>query len=175
LHYPKEISCKYCKKKFVRTNIAKKYCSEKCKLLANIKKTKKGCWNWTASLGPGRYGKIRYLGKTFRAHRASYILFNGEIPRGKLVCHSCDNPLCINPDHLFIGSQKENIRDMDSKNRRADLKGENHPCNKLKITDILEIKKLLSLNISQKIIAKKFNCHQSNISNIKRKKLWGHV
>ena len=69
------------------------------------------CWNWKWSCGPKGYGTLGHRGKTMRAHRVAYELVNGEIPKGKSVLHSCDNPKCVNPDHLWIGTQQDNMID----------------------------------------------------------------
>jgi hypothetical protein len=66
------------------------------------------CWLWTGSLAAG-YGQIQYKGKMTRVHRVSWQLEYGEIPKGKVVCHSCDNPLCVRPAHLWLGTQLDNI------------------------------------------------------------------
>lgn len=90
------------------------------RLLDNVE-MKRDCWIWTAGKSHNGYGKIEITGNGFkrteRAHRVSYQQFVGPIPKGLLVLHSCDNPSCINPDHLFIGTQKDNIRDREDKKR----------------------------------------------------------
>lgn len=90
----------------------------KARLLSSISKAESGCWDWNKSKNAAGYGTISVKNKITVAHRASYAAFIGEIPAGKYVCHSCDNPSCINPSHLFIGSPSDNLMDCYSKMRR---------------------------------------------------------
>jgi len=84
------------------------------------------CWVWTASQRGHGYGGIGYKGRTVRAHRLSWILHNGDIPKGLCVLHACDNRLCVRPEHLWLGSHKDNAEDRDEKGRRTPPSGENH-------------------------------------------------
>jgi hypothetical protein len=84
------------------------------------------CWVWTASTRGG-YGSIGISGRMERSHRVSWELANGPIPAGLCVLHHCDNPLCVNPGHLFLGTKKDNAKDMYSKGRRIPLSGDDHP------------------------------------------------
>lgn len=150
---------------------------------------KTGCWNWTLSKSGNRYGAAWFEGKKLAAHRASYEIFVGPIPKGLNACHKCDNSICINPHHIFIGTQKENIDDCRKKGRfgldiyykngghlgRRNgvgpwLKGEDHGQAKLTNAQALEILSLLSNKVKQKVIAKEFGVDQSTVSDIKTKK-----
>jgi hypothetical protein len=84
-----------------------------------IKITESGCWEWTKGKVSYGYGVAWYKGQGCRAHRLSYQLYFGEIPDGLCICHKCDNPTCINPEHLFLGTNKDNIRDRDAKGHNA--------------------------------------------------------
>lgn len=91
----------------------------------NIKEN--GCWEWTKSRHHGRYGIFRFNNKVVTTHRMSWIIHFGEIPTGACVCHKCDNVICVNPEHLFIGSQLDNIRDRTKKGRSWHPSGSANP------------------------------------------------
>ena len=78
-----------------------------------------GCWEWVGCIGVWGYGQISFMGKSKSAHRISWELYKGEIPKGKLILHKCDNPACVNPSHLFIGTWGDNMKDMVAKDRQA--------------------------------------------------------
>lgn len=82
------------------------------------------CWNWTASSRGNGYGAFKFKGKVIDAHRVSWMIHNGEIPKGLFVCHKCDNRKCVNPDHLFLGTQKDNMQDCKNKGRLVTPKKE---------------------------------------------------
>ena len=135
------------------------------------------CHWWTGYGLPSGYGQIRANGKTKSAHRVSYELYKGEIPKGMLVLHDCqskghfeDNPSCVNPDHLFLGTQKDNMQDMSNKDRS--LAGEKHPASKLTAEQVVEIR---SSDLSQRKLAEKFNVSHSKISQIIRRVSWVHI
>ena len=134
-----------------------------------------GCWVWTASLAGRGYGQIKIPGtrKQDYAHRVAYRLFVGQIPDGLNVLHRCDNPRCVNPQHLFTGTKGDNSQDMKSKGRH--LYGERNTEHVLFETDVRAIKALLAAGLPQKYIAEKFGVHQMTISRINQKKRWAHV
>lgn len=135
-----------------------------------------GCWLWTASTAGKGYGQFRIPGtrKNIYAHRLSFELFKGALPKGAHIMHSCDTPRCVNPDHLSIGSPLENARDMRDKDRH--LNGERNAKAKLTQEQVLAIKTLLAHSgLSQKTIAGLFGIKQMEVSRIKRGERWAHV
>lgn len=94
--------------------------THKEKLLENVDiDLKTRCWNWTGYKTELGYGRLRLNNKKTLAHRASYEIFVGKIPDKKLVCHKCDNPSCLNPDHLFLGTNNDNVQDRVKKGRTS--------------------------------------------------------
>lgn len=135
-----------------------------------VRKTK-SCWEWTGTKHLG-YGKIRYLhGAMKLAHRVSYAMLNGEIKKGLHVLHRCDNPGCVNPKHLFLGTHLDNMRDMARKGRRFDNSGENSPKAKFTYAQVKRIRKELSKKTAADI-SRKFGVSESTISNIKNNITW---
>ena len=137
---------------------------EKARFLSKVKEVSSGCHEWQAGLHRDGYGKFQFRGKTKQAHRVAYTLFVGSIPDERWILHKCDNRLCVNPEHLFLGDSIENIEDMDSKGRR----GTKCPFTE---DDARTIKSLLAQGISQQKIANAYGVHQTSISGIKLNKI----
>jgi len=135
------------------------------------------CWNWTASKGHNGYGRFRVKGKLESPHIVSYKLHNDDHIKGMDVCHTCDNRACVNPNHLFLGSHSDNMKDCSNKGRNtgADLRGENQPGSKLKDDQVKTIKKLFQLNIKTQEIADMYRVSYTTIYNIKIGKTWKHI
>jgi hypothetical protein len=195
----RNLICEKCKKYFVSHRSATKpiqrFCSLKCRgklggrkklteeqkiqnLKLNFEKhviRKNGCWEWNGRLFSTGYPIMTILHKkgVQTGHRASWVIHKGKIPEGLFVCHTCDNKECTNPEHLFLGTHKENTLDMVTKNRQAI--GIRNGCAKLSENDVIEIKKHLSLGNTYRELAEKFSVSTTNIAHIKNRKLWKHI
>ncbi len=133
-----------------------------------------GCWNWSLQIEPAGYGKSTYRQKQIRAHVLSWIAYKGNVPEGFCVCHTCDNRKCVNPDHLFLGTHKQNTRDMVDKDRHT--RGSRNACSKLHEDDIIEIKRLYnSGQMTQREIAMLYGKRPQKINCIMRGRSWKHV
>ncbi len=130
---------------------------------------------WIKGAGSS-YGVTYASGRPTLVHRYVYQLHHGEIPEGKCICHSCDNPGCINIDHLFIGTWADNNRDRAKKGRNANTHGEKHPRAKLTNDQAREIKQLLrTTNCTQKEIGARFGVSWMVVAKIKEGKNWSSV
>jgi hypothetical protein len=130
------------------------------------------CWIWKAAIKTTdiehqKYGVFGIGKKTVRAHRFSWTLHFGEIPKGMFVLHRCDNSSCVNPDHLFLGTQKENLHDMQRKGRKPC--GESAPWSKL--TEFM-VRSIRADKRRQRAIASAFGICQQTVSDIKRGIIW---
>lgn len=141
----------------------------KQRLLSKIKKTDNGCWEWQGVTNKG-YGRLNVDGQMVYSHRLSFLLFKGEIAEKMVVCHSCDNPRCINPAHLFLGEQRDNVRDACSKGRHQ--KGERNGLSKLTNDDV---RLILGSDLGCRELAKQLGVHHSQVSRIRNGKAWRHV
>ncbi len=134
------------------------------------RRTKIECWVWRGAKNLAGYGNIKVEGKYTNAHRISYKIHFGEIKKGLVICHKCDNPTCVNPNHLFSGTPQENDDDKVRKNRS--LKGIKHPLAKLNEQNVLEIRKSVGTHQS---IADKYNVSRRLIGMVKQKTIWTHL
>ncbi|RWA81464.1 MAG: HNH endonuclease [Mesorhizobium sp.] len=143
---------------------------------SRVEKTE-SCWIWTGSLDTGGYGSAWFEGRCRRAHRVAWMLIHGPIPRGEghhgiCVCHSCDNRRCVNPDHLFLGTQQQNINDQIRKGRFADRKGRSNGRSVLTEEQVISIRED-SRNCRQ--LAKIYGVWPTTIERIRSKDLWPHL
>jgi hypothetical protein len=132
------------------------------------------CWNWVAhchkTTGYGRFG---YKGKPIGAHRASYMLYKGSIPKGMSVLHKCNNRKCVNPSHLYIGNHKDNAKDSIAAGTIA--RGERHGKSKLCREDIVNIREFKKEGMYHKDIAKIYKVRTSTVTRIVNNQRWQHV
>jgi len=143
------------------------------------------CWEWIAAIDTPGYGAFKFNGKKINSHRMVYQLIFGEIPKGYQVCHNCDNRLCCNPKHLFLGTPQDNVDDMMNKKRNAFgdknglvlhpesvLRGEENPCSKLTWIQVEEIRKELREGTKLVTLSKIFGVDPRDIAKIRDNKIW---
>lgn len=144
-----------------------------------IEKNEYGCWDWSGDINKCGYAHIKIGGRTesksYNAHRIAYLVYKGKIQDGLVVCHTCDNRLCCNPEHLFLGTHLDNMRDMISKKRERFLKGADCPWAKLREYHILTILDFIRYGMNCGEIARLFNITRGQIQEIKSGRKWGHI
>ena len=148
---------------------------------ARVEKTD-ACWLWTGKKVRQGYGQLYNgkggwrLGRSDVAHRISWVLHNGPIPGGMDVLHHCDNPRCVRPDHLFLGTDIDNVRDMTAKGRRRDLRGSEKYNAKLTDIAVMEARRLHGqTGLSLTALAKRYDVSISCIKQAIRGQTWKHV
>lgn len=132
-----------------------------------------GCWEFTGARDQRGYGRINVNDQAILAHRVAFDLVVDDIPSGMFVCHHCDNPACINPDHLFLGTNQDNINDMVSKRRHT--YGERNGMAKLTEVQVVEIKQQLTNGVARRKIADTYDVSVWLIHDIAKGRRWGHV
>lgn len=138
---------------------------------ANVDKTDK-CWLWRGSVTTDGYGRYMYQKKGYSTHRLSWWLHHGELPPSMDVLHTCDNRLCINPAHLYLGTDVENARDCIARGRANKPKGEQHPRAKLNTAKVIAIR---ASNLPDKPLAKSYGVAPSLIYAVRARRIWRHV
>jgi hypothetical protein len=135
------------------------------------------CWNWIGTRNSQQYGKIVIRGKWYGAHRVAWFLATGEDSADMFVCHTCDNKLCVNPAHLFLGSPQDNARDMVNKGRHTspDISGERNPRAKLCDADIPTIRQQVARGARTSGIARAYEVSRQTIDRIAKNQTWQHI
>jgi hypothetical protein len=136
------------------------------------------CWPFTGHRNSSGYGAFDLpcsdgKWRPRAAHRVAFVIKNGDIIKGMVVCHTCDNPSCCNPSHLFAGTQAENLSDMRCKGRHP--YGEKHGSAKLKEDDVFTIRVLLASGMTQTKVASQYGVARQTIADIKYYKNWKHI
>jgi hypothetical protein len=176
-------NCKnYCKKHYnqIRTKgyifISKRGLSAYERFISlTLNNPNNNCIEWIGAKQLKGYGRFNPNGKAMGAHRFSYEHYIGSIPFGMHILHRCDNPSCVNHEHLFLGTNLENVRDMMSKKRNRHKKGEDCTHSKLKNIQVIEIKNLLSKGFGANEISKNLNIKRHYIESIKHNRAWNHI
>lgn len=131
-----------------------------------------GCWEWRGAVSSSGYGNINLNPGTLKAHRVAFRIFHGKDPKEKLVLHTCDNRLCCNPAHLFLGTNQDNMTDMTSKGRSV-----GHPCGcnpnaRLTADDVAEIRAVKSGYGVIKKLSQEFGVSKTQIHRIRSSMSW---
>lgn len=163
----------------------KKFTKKQIQKFWDLVEKSEGCWEWKGSKHRGKYGVLSAFDRSVRAHRFSFIIHFGYISSSVLVCHSCDNPGCVRPDHLWVGTQQDNIADRDTKGRTAAgeqngaktqpqtrPRGEKHG-NSVFTEEV--VKNVLRRNEKPSVIAAELGVSESAIKHIKKRRTWRHV
>lgn len=143
------------------------------KLRIGARRVASGCWEWQRGTDVKGYAVFRHEAKRHKAYRAAWQVHRGDIPDGAYVCHTCDNPLCVNPDHLFLGTHADNMADMRRKKRHA--RGETSPRAKLTEADVSEMRSLGASGWTNPDLSKRFGVSRSTVSSILARRYWKHV
>ncbi len=140
------------------------------RLLSRVTVTPDGCWFYNGPVDRDGYGRFSQDGRPVRAHRSAYRLLVGPIPPGKCVCHICDNPACINPEHLWIGTHADNAADRNAKGRQA--KGQRNGRAKLNCDAVRAIRAAASECTPKAEIARRFGISSRDVNKILSGEIW---
>ena len=131
------------------------------------------CWYWIGCIDALGYGRFAFNGES-KAHRSAYRIFNGDIGPGMKVMHKCDTRCCVNPDHLFLGTQAENVADMVAKRRNKTVAncGEKNPMAKLTMAQVDEMRVLVASGAKQRDMCSLYGISPMTVSRVIRRELW---
>jgi hypothetical protein len=130
------------------------------------------CWLWTGEIDRSGYGRV-FWGRRLLAHRVAWEIANShQIPEGKVICHSCDVPACVNPAHLWAGTPADNMADRDRKGRGRDQRGQKH---NMAILTEMDVRAIRSSSQKQSVLAERYGVSFQQISKIVRGERWGHI
>lgn len=186
------VPCEVCGKSFYKNYDYRKTCSRKCaadrlgsreeRFWSKVDKNgptmphmSTCCWVWTSECVNKGYGRMKYGTVRQLAHRISWELKNGPIPKDLQVLHQCDKPPCVRPDHLFLGTQKENLQDMLKKGRANKAIGQRHGRSKITEADVRKAHYLVADGVPQMEVALKLGVHVNTIARVISGSRWAHI
>lgn len=143
-------------------------------LAKNTKVMSSGCIEWTRKYHSFGYGSVKMLGETY-VHRLAYKLFRGVIPDGMLVCHTCDNPKCCNPEHLFLGTHQDNSSDCVRKGRTWDRSASKNPNSTLSEIDVIDVRRKFNEGQKMSSLAREYGVQSPAISKIVKYRTWKSI
>lgn len=143
--------------------------------MVNIHPDLGGCWIWEGNKPDGRYGHFTVDGKAVKAHRWLYAFLGNALSEGEVVRHRCDNPQCVNPDHLLSGTSADNTADMHERGRAANRQGERHPLVRLTEDQVRTIRALKAGGRTETSLAAEFGVGRGQIGKIARRENWRHI
>ncbi len=133
------------------------------------------CWNWLGAKTKEGYGQFRVNNSNYKSHRYALSEFKGESADNRIACHTCDNPSCCNPNHLYWGTSKTNAADRGARGRRKGPSGVTHHKAKLTLDNVREIRKMFDAGATQRDIAKMYGISNSLAWSIGKRRLWKEV
>ena len=146
--------------------------------VARRRNSKGNCWRWLGSKTSDGYGRFYIEGhrSMFLVHRVMWVESGGKLKGSDCVLHKCDNPSCVNPTHLFVGTLSDNMRDMVEKRRNNPQRGESNGAAKININEVRQIRRMAKdRTITQSRIADMFGITQVTVSGIHKRKIWRHL
>lgn len=135
-------------------------------------KSDSDCWLWTGRTNPDGYGQFDCQNTAIASHRYMWSILNGEIPSDMVICHKCDNPPCCNPQHLFMGTVQDNVRDRDTKGRQANHSGTKNGRAVLSEAEVLRVRALRDSGVTYKGIAREMGVSEGCINHILNGRHW---
>ena len=136
----------------------------------------RGCWEWAGGCFTSGYGSFRLADRrNLLAHRVAWMIVNGPIPQGKVVRHSCDNPRCVRPDHLLLGTHADNVKDKVDRGRQRGSRGEDHYLHKLTAEEVIDIRQRHQRGEQSYLLAQEYHVTSQTLCDVIKRRTWAHL